>query len=166
MSAGISDVASAVHASLRRRGETVAVAESLTGGLLGAALSDEPGASQTFRGALVVYATDLKATLAGVPAELLAAEGPVARSVAVALARGARERCLADWGVGVTGVAGPETSGGQPVGTVWVGVADGSAAPHAVAGHFRGGRADVRAAAVGLALRTLLDMLAAREAAP
>lgn len=162
--AGAPADAAAVHAALRRRGETVAVAESLTGGLLAAALSEQAGASRTFRGALVVYATDLKSTLAGVPAGLLAAEGPVARSVALELARGARARCVADWGVGLTGVAGPEPHGGQPVGTVWVGVAGPpSGAGQTVAARFGGDRAGVRSAAVTLALQTLLEMMSDRE---
>src|SRR5439155_24814715 len=79
-----------LHANLRELGATVAVAESLTGGLLTAALTDTPGASATVRGGLVVYATSLKASLAGVPAQLLAERGAVDPDVAVALARGAR----------------------------------------------------------------------------
>jgi nicotinamide-nucleotide amidase len=101
---------------LKARGETVAVAESLTGGLLAATIVDVPGASAAFRGGLIVYATDLKATLAGVPLPLLDAHGPVDPSVAAALAAGARERCGADWGISTTGVAGPEPQAGQPVG--------------------------------------------------
>ena len=81
------------------RGETLAVAESLTGGLLAATIVDVPGASAAFRGGLVVYATDLKATLAGVDPVLLAERGPVDPDVAAALAVGARTRCGADWGV-------------------------------------------------------------------
>ena len=126
--------AEALIAALRRRGETLAVAESLTGGLLAATLVDVPGASRVFRGGLIVYATDLKATLAGVPAELLAARGPVDPDVAVALARGARERCGADWGLATTGVAGPEPQDGAAVGTVFVAVAGPSISPDAGTG--------------------------------
>jgi nicotinamide-nucleotide amidase len=115
--------AAEILARLRGRGETLAVAESLTGGLLAATLVDVPGASAVFRGGLVVYATDLKASLAGVPADLLVARGPVDPDVARALARGARERCAADWGLATTGVAGPEPQDGQPVGRVYVAVA-------------------------------------------
>src|SRR5262249_37641423 len=113
----------AVHAALLARNATVAVAESLTAGLLAAALTETPGASRTFRGGVVVYATDLKASLAGVPADLLAAHGPVSAPVAEALAVGVRQRLAATYGVALTGVAGPEPQGGQPVGTVYVGVA-------------------------------------------
>jgi nicotinamide-nucleotide amidase len=111
-----------VHRMLAARQQTVAVAESVTGGLLAAALTSIAGASATFRGGLVVYATDLKARLAGVSESLLAEQGPVAAQVALELARGVRERLSASWGVGVTGVAGPEPQGGKTVGTVFLGV--------------------------------------------
>jgi nicotinamide-nucleotide amidase len=112
-----------VHGLLAAAGQTVAVAESLTGGLLAAELTRRPGASDTFRGGLVVYATDLKDSLAGVPGALLASEGAVSEGTAAALAAGARDRLGADWGLGVTGVAGPDEQEGRPVGTVFVAVA-------------------------------------------
>ncbi|MEV6387534.1 CinA family protein [Nocardia xishanensis] len=102
--------------------QTVATAESLTGGLVAAAIAGVPGASAVLRGGLVVYATDLKSSLAGVSADLLAAEGPVAASTAEQLAVGARTRCGADWGIGLTGVAGPDSQDGHPVGTVFLGL--------------------------------------------
>jgi nicotinamide-nucleotide amidase len=107
---------------LTSRGQTLAVAESLTGGLLAATLVAVPGASRVFRGGLVVYATDLKARLAGVDETLLAQRGAVDQEVARQLAVGARGACLADWGVATTGVAGPDPQDGQPVGTVWIAV--------------------------------------------
>ena len=151
--------AAGVLAALESRGETLAVAESLTGGLLAATLVDVPGASRVFRGGLVVYATDLKATLADVPAELLAAEGPVHPAVATALAVGARRRCGADWGVATTGVAGPDPQHGIAVGTVYVAV---SHAVEPVAEAVRrlelaGTRAAIRLATV----TATLDLLAA-----
>ena len=112
-----------VHALLAGRGETVAVAESLTGGLLSATLSQRPGSSATYRGGLVVYATDLKDSLAGVPEALLATHGAVSAETAEALAAGARTRLGATWGLGVTGVAGPSEQEGKPVGTVHVALA-------------------------------------------
>jgi nicotinamide-nucleotide amidase len=117
-----------VHAALAAQGSTVAVAESLTGGLIGAALSRMPGSSATFRGSAVVYATDLKESLAGVPGPLLASAGAVSAETAGALAAGARERLGATYGVGATGVAGPSEQEGQPVGTVHLAVSgpDGS----------------------------------------
>jgi nicotinamide-nucleotide amidase len=111
-----------LHDRLQAAGQTVAVAESLTGGLLGAALSQRAGSSASFRGSVVVYATDLKQTLAGVPAEVLAQEGAVSPETALALAHGARNRLDADWGIGVTGVAGPTEQEGKPVGTVHMAV--------------------------------------------
>ncbi|MEU2035054.1 CinA family protein [Nocardia amamiensis] len=103
--------------------QTVATAESLTAGLLAAAIAGVPGASAVLRGGLVVYSTDLKHSLAGVDADVLATEGPVAASTAEQLAVGARSRCAADWGVGLTGVAGPDSQDGHPVGTVFLGIA-------------------------------------------
>jgi nicotinamide-nucleotide amidase len=107
---------------LLARNQTLAVAESLTGGMLAAQLVGVPGASRVFRGGLVVYATDLKARLAGVDQELLDQRGAVDEEVARQLAVGARGRCLADWGMATTGVAGPDPQDGNPVGTVWIAV--------------------------------------------
>lgn len=109
-----------VVAALTAAGLTVATAESLTGGLLAATLTEVPGASAVLRGGLVVYATDLKHRLAGVDAALLADRGPVDPDVAIALADGARIRCGADIGVGLTGVAGPAEQHGLPPGTWYV----------------------------------------------
>lgn len=118
----LAEQAAHVHALLLRRQQTVAVAESLTGGLVAAALTATAGASATFRGGLVVYATDLKTRLAGVPEALLARVGAVDPQVALELARGVRTRLSASWGVGVTGVAGPDPQDDRPVGTVFVAV--------------------------------------------
>jgi nicotinamide-nucleotide amidase len=106
-----------VIAALTARRLTVATAESLTGGLLVAVLTEIPGSSAVVRGGLVVYATELKHQLADVDADLLAARGPVDPQVAAALADGARHRCGASIGVGLTGVAGPDPQDGVPVGT-------------------------------------------------
>ncbi|MFN2539667.1 MAG: CinA family nicotinamide mononucleotide deamidase-related protein [Mycobacteriales bacterium] len=115
-------VSGLVHDTLFDRGQTVAVAESLTGGTLAAALSERPGSSTTFRGGMVVYATDLKESLAGVPGPLLAASGAVSADTAAALASGVRERLDATWGLACTGVAGPDEQEGKPVGTVFLAV--------------------------------------------
>jgi nicotinamide-nucleotide amidase len=149
--------AAAVH-RLVDRGETLATAESLTGGLVAAMIVEIPGVSAVYRGGLVVYATDLKATLAGVPEVLLAERGPVDPQVAVALAAGARDRCGADWGLATTGVAGPDPQDGKPVGLVYVAVASVSAS--AVRELKLGGnRADVRTESVTSVLRLLSDTL-------
>lgn len=110
-------------AELTARGQTVATAESLTAGLLSATIAGVPGASAVLRGGVVVYATDLKAGLAGVDRGTLAADGPVAATTAAELASGAAARCGADWGIGLTGVAGPDPQDDKPVGTVFLGVA-------------------------------------------
>jgi len=148
-----------VHAGLLARGETVAAAESLTAGLFCATLASVPGASATLRGGAVVYATDLKTTLAGVPADLLAASGPVSEPTAAALAEGIRRRCTATWGVGLTGVACPDPVDGHGPGRVYLGVSDGLlTVVHEL--DLPGDRAAVRAAAVEAALLRLLDRLA------
>jgi nicotinamide-nucleotide amidase len=121
----VRDLAGRVHAALLARGETVAAAESLTAGLFCATLASVPGASGTLRGGAVVYATDLKAVLAGVPEDLLAAHGPVSPQTAAALAEGIRDRCRATWGVGLTGVAGPDPVDGHGPGRVYLGLSDG-----------------------------------------
>jgi nicotinamide-nucleotide amidase len=155
--------AAAAVARLVERGETVATAESLTGGLVAATIVEIPGVSAIYRGGLVVYATELKATLAGVPAVLLAERGPVDPQVAAALAAGARERCGADWGIATTGVAGPDPQDGKPVGLVYVAVA--SATASAVRElQLTGNRADIRTESVTAVLRLLSDTV--REAAP
>jgi nicotinamide-nucleotide amidase len=112
-----------VHRLLAERSATVAVAESLTGGLLGAELTAMPGSSATFAGGVVAYDTRLKAALLGVPEDLLARHGAVHPEVAVAMAEGVRDRLGATYGLAVTGVAGPDPQDGRPVGTVHIGVA-------------------------------------------
>ena len=114
-------IAGQVVLALRDQGLTIATAESLTGGLVCAALVDVPGASLVVRGGIVAYATDLKAALLEVPVDLLAARGAVDPDVASAMADGVRARCGADIGVATTGVADPQD--GMPVGTVHLAVA-------------------------------------------
>jgi nicotinamide-nucleotide amidase len=152
------NVVDLVH-RLRLRGETVAVAESLTGGLLAATLVEVPGVSKVFRGGLVVYATDLKASLAGVDPALLAERGPVDPAVAVALAIGAARTCNADWGLGTTGVAGPQTQGGVTVGTVFIGLAGPANLERVLGLRLDGDRTTIRSHAVSAALRLLAEAL-------
>lgn len=111
-------------AALIDRQLTIAVAESLTGGLVCAALTSVPGSSVCVRGAVVSYATDLKASLLGVTTEALAAHGPVDPTVAKEMARGAARLCGADIGIATTGVAGPQSQDGIDVGTVFVAAHD------------------------------------------
>ena len=157
-------LADLVH-RLATRGLTVGCAESLTGGLLAAVLTEVPGVSAVLRGGLVVYATDLKHSLAGVDAELLAARGPVDPEVAVQLADGARRACGASVGVGLTGVAGPDPQHGVPVGTWYVALV-GPSGP-SVRSHQPSteptGRAAIRVAAVCAGLELLADLVGAPE---
>jgi len=120
---GLHELISGLIDGLSARGETVATAESLTGGLIGATLTSVAGASAIYRGGVVSYATDLKSTLAGVSESTLAEHGAVAQLTAVEMALGVAARCDATWGVAVTGVAGPEEQEGHPAGTVFTAVA-------------------------------------------
>jgi nicotinamide-nucleotide amidase len=149
------DLPARLHRALLARGETVAAAESLTAGLFCATLATVPGASATLRGGLVVYATELKTALAGVPADLLAAHGPVSRPTAASLADGVRTRCAANWGIGLTGVAGPDPVDGNGPGRVYLGVA-GADGTEVMQLDLPGDRTEVRAGAVAAAMRHLL----------
>ncbi|MET8908463.1 CinA family protein [Micromonospora sp. NPDC004551] len=152
-----SPAASVVH-SLHERKETLATVESLTGGLLSAAIVEIAGVSGIFRGGLVVYATELKSELAGVPEDLLTERGPVDPDVATALAEGGRRRCGADWGLATTGVAGPEPQDGKPVGLVYVAAA-GPRGTEVRELRLDGGRDHIRSAAVIEALRLLAEQI-------
>ncbi|MFF9511338.1 CinA family protein [Streptomyces sp. NPDC014724] len=129
---------------LEERGETLAVAESLTGGLVAAELTSVPGASRSFRGSVTAYATPLKRELLGVDGGLLAERGAVDPEVARQMAAGVRRVLGTDWGIATTGVAGPESQDGKPVGTVYVAVAGPDGAEHVAALRLNGGRADIR----------------------
>lgn len=146
---------------LTERGETVASAESLTAGLFTATVAGVPGASAVLRGGLVVYATDLKATLAGVSSEVLDANGPVSRETAGGLADGARLGCGSDWGVGLTGVAGPDMQDGHPVGAVYIGIS-GPDGTEVNAHRMSGDRWTIRRDTVREAVSELLRRVLAR----
>jgi nicotinamide-nucleotide amidase len=144
------------------RGTTIAVAESLTGGLLAGTLASVPGVSQVLRGGVVAYATDLKASLLGVDQDLLDHGGAVQAEVALAMADGAATRLGAAFGIATTGVAGPDPADGKPPGTVFVGL-HGPTGRHVVARYedtaLEGDRAQVRWATVLLALELLAEAL-------
>ncbi len=147
-----------VHRLLAERPATVAVAESITGGLLAAALTDMPGASTTFRGSITAYATELKAELLGVDPQLLARHGPVHPEVARQMATGVRDRLRATYGVATTGVAGPAGQDDKPVGEVHVAVV-GPDADSVVSTVLPGDRDTVRRGARALALDLLRRVL-------
>jgi nicotinamide-nucleotide amidase len=143
---------------LTRRRQTVAVAESLTGGLLGAAITTVPGASSVFRGGVIAYATDVKAALLGVSAALLAERGAVDPDVAGAMAAGVRERLGAAIGAATTGVAGPDAADGKPPGTVHIAVSTaGGTVVQTLA--LSGGRDEIRRDTVERSLRLMWNVL-------
>jgi PncC family amidohydrolase len=115
--------AQSVGERLRQRGFTVAVAESCTAGLLGAALTDVPGSSTYFLGGVIAYANRIKAELLGVPEDLFRTVGAVSPEVAAAMAIGVRRLLQADLGVSITGVAGPGPEERKPAGLTFIGLA-------------------------------------------
>jgi nicotinamide-nucleotide amidase len=149
---------SVVHGLLQQRSETVAVAESLTGGLLAARLTATPGASVSFRGGVVAYATDLKVGLLGISPDLINRVGAVAAETAAAMAIGVRDRLGADYGLALTGVAGPTEQEGKPPGLVYAALAT----PFATVGRelrLPGDRDQIRQLAVTVALDLLRRQL-------
>ncbi|MFJ6297220.1 CinA family protein [Streptomyces griseoviridis] len=166
----MSSAAADVVRLLTVRGWTLAVAESLTGGLVAADLTSVPGASQAFRGSVTAYATDLKQRLLDVDATLLAQRGAVDAQVAAQMAAGVRTALGADWGIATTGVAGPDAQDGQPVGTVFVAVAgptgtdSGSAGGGKVAAlRLNGDRTEIRKESVRSVLGLLLTELLSEQ---
>ncbi|OIJ64647.1 CinA family protein [Streptomyces mangrovisoli] len=151
-------------------GGTLAVAESLTGGLVAAEITAVPGASQVFRGSVTAYATELKRELLGVDGDLLAARGAVDAQVAAQMATGVRKALGADWGLATTGVAGPDAQDGQPVGTVFVAVEGPSGPGGGSAGggkvealRLNGDRAEIRMESVRSVLALLLAELTSEQ---
>ena len=144
------DAASTLHLVLEERGATLGCAESLTGGELAAALSSPPGASATFVGGVVSYATELKRRLLGVTADRV-----VSADCAEQMAAGARNLLGVDWALSTTGVAGPDLQEGEAVGTVYVGIAG----PHASWARrldLEGDRSSIRSATCAAAIDLLL----------
>lgn len=175
-SPGLSAVAVSASRLLRllaARGETLAVAESLTGGLVAAEITAAPGASAVFRGSVTAYATDVKRDVLGVEGTLLDERGAVDPEVARQMAIGVRKALGADWGIATTGVAGPASQDGKPVGTVFVavagpgtegmvsmrGYADGGAEGKVVALRLNGDRSEIRRESVRSVLTLLLKQL-------
>lgn len=171
--ASASNLGSERHAAtvvglLRAQNATIAVAESLTGGLLGAALTDVPGASAVFRGGVTAYATHLKASLLGIDAALLEELGPVHPDIALAMARGVRRLLHVTYGVATTGVAGPEPQMGRPPGTVHLSCV-GPRGERVRTHSFRGDRTQIRRESVLAALVLVteeLDLAAAEDGLP
>jgi nicotinamide-nucleotide amidase len=153
-------VADRVLALLGQRQQTLATAESLTGGLIGQLLTSVPGASAFYLGGVISYATRLKTTLAGVSEATLARSGPVAADTAVEMARGVAIRCEAVWGLSATGVAGPDGQNGHPVGQVFIAVADCRSGYHRVDElQLTGSRSEIRETVALQALALLEQVL-------
>lgn len=154
--------ASEVVAALAAASCSIATAESLTGGLVCAALTDVPGASAVVRGSVVAYATELKTQALGVDAGLLATGGAVQAEVARQMATGVCRVLGSDVGVATTGVAGPDPQDGRPVGTVFVAVAfQGDVAVRELT--LTGDRASIRLETVSHALALVADVIGGTE---
>ena len=148
-----------LHAALKRKKLTVACAESCTGGLLGAVLTEHSGSSAYFRGGMEVYSDEAKTALADVPPQLIHSHGAVSSVVAAALARGARERLGAKIGIGITGIAGPTgATPGKPVGLAYIAI-DGPKLQRAKKVRWSFDRAGNRLASVGVALDLLAEAI-------
>lgn len=160
-------------AALIGTGASIATAESLTGGLVCAALTSVPGSSAVVYGGVASYSTDLKIRVLGVPAEVIADHGTVAEQTARLMADGVRRLTGADIGVATTGVAGPDPIEGQPVGTVFVAVtwrpgalAEGTmeSSGRVLALRYHGSREQIRRQSVDAALDLVVGVLAAADA--
>lgn len=145
-------LAQVVMTKLREKHLTITAAESLTGGQLQAALTSIPGASQAFMGGFVTYANYAKEKLLAIPAEVIDKHGSVSEQTAILMAEQAKQKLGADVGVSLTGVAGPDSLEGQPVGIVWIGIAYRNKAGYAQKFHFPRQRKYVQARAVLTAL--------------
>lgn len=143
---------------LSAAGRTVATAESCSGGLLAAHLTECPGSSQIFLGGVVAYANDAKVRLLGVPESLIAEKGAVSREVAQAMALGVKKVLNSDFALSLTGIAGPGgATEGKPVGTVWCGIATPDKVD-SVCWHLSGTRAEIREQATRQALNWLQQL--------
>jgi nicotinamide-nucleotide amidase len=152
---------SALADALRARQQTMAAAESCTGGLIAAACTSVAGSSDWFERGFVTYSNEAKHEMLGVPVALIASHGAVSEPVARAMAEGALGHSPADWAVAVTGIAGPGGAvPGKPVGTVWLAVAHRGAATRVQLLQLGGDRAAIREQTVRQALQALLDGLA------
>ena len=150
------ELARSVIDALKAKGLTVAACESLTGGMICAALVDVPGASAVVRGGFVSYQTDTKTLLADVPASLIAEKGVVSAEVARAMAEGTRRKLGVDIAVSATGMASPGSPDEPPAGTVYVGLAAPSGT-QAIALKLTGTRQEIRTQTVAAALEAILN---------
>ena len=151
--------AEAVVNRLKEQGLTLATAESCTGGLIGKLLTDVPGASAVYKGGVISYVNEIKRRLLGVEQETLDVCTAVSRETAHEMARGARERLMADCAVSVTGLAGPDGDGtGRPVGLVYIAV-DTAGFSFCKELHLSGSRPEIREQAAEAVFRLILDTI-------
>jgi len=152
------DLARAIIDDLRRREESLSIAESLTGGGLGAAITAIPGSSDVFFGGVIAYQDAAKEDLLKVPRSLIEEFGLVSEEVAVSMAQGCLELCKSTWAIATTGVAGPGPSDGVEAGTVWISIRGPINQSTVLA--IQGEREDVRNASVSSAITTFARILA------
>jgi PncC family amidohydrolase len=155
-------MAATLQAELMRRSAMLATAESITGGALGSLLTQAPGASDTYLGGVVSYATDVKRGLLDVSEETVEQHGVVSAECAAEMATGVRRALQADFAVSTTGVAGPATQEGKPVGTVFIGVA-GPSGVRTKAFRLGGDRAQIRERACLEAVAAVLESVMGAE---
>lgn len=152
------DLARTIIDDLRRRGESLSVAESLTGGGLGAAITSIPGSSDVFLGGVIAYQSAVKEGLLKVPRSLIEEFGVVSEEVAVSMAQGSLELFKSTWAIATTGVAGPGPSDGVEAGTVWIAIRGPINQSTVLA--IQGEREAVRNASVSSAITTFARILA------
>jgi nicotinamide-nucleotide amidase len=150
--------ATTIITALKRRGESLAVAESITGGGLGAAITSVPGSSDVFAGGIIAYQLSVKTDLLDVPAPLIEKFGVVSEEVAIAMAEGLLKRLGTTWAIATTGVAGPGPSEGVAAGSVWIAIRGPVNQSTELA--IQGEREIVRNASVSSAITTFARILA------
>ena len=148
-----------VVALLRSRGETVSVAESLTGGSLAKAITDSEGASHAFLGGVIAYSVASKLHDLDVPQAIIDKDGVYSEATALAMAEGVKRRFGSDWAIATTGVAGPGQSHGVPAGSLWIAIL-GAGVREVEHLQLTGTRSEVRSGAVSSALATFARILA------
>lgn len=151
-------LATQVVTALTKRGESLAIAESLTGGALSSAITDVPGTSHVFLGSVIAYSVEVKQRELGVSRQSLDQFGVVSEAVACEMAEGIRDRFQSTWAISTTGVAGPGPSHGVPAGTVWIAII-GPSIRNSFKLALDGDREQVRFGAVESALSALARIL-------
>ncbi|MFH1710551.1 MAG: CinA family protein [bacterium] len=148
---------------LKKAGKTIAVAESLTGGLISSKLTSQPGSSEHFTGGIVCYHNRIKVMELGVPAGVIAKESPVSKDVAVAMAEGIRKRYRTDIGLSATGIAGPTSlTPPKPIGLTYIALTSDQGTIFKEL-HLAGGRGEIREKAAAAALGLLWLHLGGEE---